>query len=239
MILKSKNRITFNFDWKSSVFFFFGFVLFTPIGTVSHEAGHYLVAQQYFKKPTLHYGYVVYGEWERQQEMNKWFTAHSDNEGNVFNEDSRKLESYRSQARRHGFYSTFGGPLQTMLFGTIGVLILYFRKKRRFKFLDWLAVFLAYFWSREVFIFLSLSLKFLINGTIAISSDEAVIAHYLETPLLVPAAIFGCLGIMILTYVTFMKIPIRKRFTFIVSGILGSIVGFILWLEILGPILMP
>ena len=239
MTFKLHDWVTFNFDWKRSVFILLGFVLFTPLGTLSHEAGHYLVAQQYFKKPTLHYGYVVYGEWKRQPEMNKWFAAHSDNEGKVFENNSNTLQSYRAQAQRHSFYSTLGGPLQTMIFGTIGLLILHFRKKKGFKLLDWLAVFLTYFWSREVFIFLSLGIKYLINGTIPISSDEVVIARYLRIPLLAPAAFFGCLGIIILTYVTFVKIPARNRFTFIVSGILGSAIGFVLWLDILGPIILP
>ncbi|WP_405370384.1 hypothetical protein [Nonlabens sp. Asnod2-A12] len=239
MSFKIQNYITINFNWKSSIYFLLAFVLFTPLGTVSHEAGHYLVAQRYFKKPTLHYGYVNYGEWKQQPEMNKWYSQHSDSDGQVYEEDIQTLEIYRKKAQRHGLYSTLAGPSQTMLFGTIGFLLLYFNNSDKFKFKNWIAVYLAYFWSREVFIFLSLVITRLLTGQIPLQSDEVVIAYYLKIPLLLPAAIFGLLGIIVLTYTTFNKIPIEHRFTFIISGIVGSFIGFILWLRFLGPIIMP
>lgn len=239
MTFKLQNWITFNFDWKSSLFFFLAFILFTSIGTVSHETGHYLIAQEYFKNPSIHYGSVSYGEWKKHQETKEWISHHSDSTGYVAKEHYAQFKKYPDLRRKHSFYSTLGGPIQTILFGTTGFLLLYFKKKKVFRIRDWLAVFLAYFWSREVYIFLILGVKYLFTSNVTKGNDEVKMAQYLELPLMLPAVILGILGLLVLIYVTFFKIPIDKRFTFIISGIMGSVCGFVLWMDILGPILMP
>ncbi|WP_301161956.1 hypothetical protein [uncultured Winogradskyella sp.] len=45
------------------------------------------------------------------------------------------------------------------------------------------------------------------------------------------------IGLLISCYVVFKIIPIKYRFTFIVSGLVGGISGFAIWLGFLGEAL--
>lgn len=49
----------------------------------------------------------------------------------------------------------------------------------------------------------------------------------------------GVIGLIIPLFVIFKFIPNRMRLTFILSGLLGGVIGFILWMNILGPKLLP
>jgi hypothetical protein len=46
-------------------------------------------------------------------------------------------------------------------------------------------------------------------------------------------------GIIVLTVVVFKFIPTQQRLTFIASGLIGGVSGYILWLHLLGQIIMP
>ena len=137
-----------------------------------------------------------------------------------------------------------GGPVQTILTGTIGFILLLFRRKKilenGMKILDWLYVFLSLFWLREVCNLTMSVASALLNGKKNyFGGDEKNIALMLEIPkgsIAIPLAI---IGLCIALFVIFKIIPKEKRLIFISSGFLGGIAGFILWLRILGPIVMP
>jgi hypothetical protein len=49
----------------------------------------------------------------------------------------------------------------------------------------------------------------------------------------------GIIGVIVLVIVTFKFIPKLQLMTFILSGIIGGVAGYLLWLEWLGPVIMP
>jgi hypothetical protein len=225
MLFKLPQLITLRFSWKNGLLFFLGFVLFTIIGTLSHEAGHYAIAKKYLKNPTLHYGYVSHGD--------EWKDDYKITESEPYSEETL------TELNKRYLLLTLGGPLQTILTGSMGLFILLLRRKKVFDWKNWVAVFLAYFWAREVYMFLFLGFDWMVKGSIPNAGDEVRIANYLNLPPFSIAAILGAIGIILLIYVTFKIIPLKDRLTFIISGLMGSIVGFIFWLGFAGPLLMP
>ncbi len=243
---------------KSLLILTIGFILFTVIGTVSHEYGHIIVAKSFGYETTLHYGSmnyypkgyledkdfievksltkdfvgIDYDSWpkeikEKTEEYNKILQKR------YWNEDSNK-----------GLLVTIGGPLQTMLTGTIGLLILLWRKKfiskNGMKPLDWLAIFLSLFWLREVFnLVTSIGGELMSPNGTWFGGDELYISQGLNLWNGTIPIILATFGIIISTYIIFKILPKKIRLTFILSGLIGGITGFILWMNIIGPNILP
>ena len=88
--------LTKDINIKLGVYLITGFILFTVVGTVSHELGHFFAAKALGHNARINYGYTYYGS----------------NVGHY-----------------HSFIITLCGPLQTIITGTTGfLLILYYRK---------------------------------------------------------------------------------------------------------------
>jgi hypothetical protein len=197
-----------HFDLKLFLLLVFGFIISTIIGTLSHEYGHYLVA--------IWLGYDA--------EINYAFTFWREHQG--------------AAAATHEFYIALGGPVMTMLTGSLGLLFLFiFRKKfyevEKLSFLQWLTVFISQFWLRQPANFLINVLKPFQSG------DEFKIAGYMGLPLWSVSLATALMGLSVFTYVVFRFIPLKQRFTFIVSGLIGGVLGYALWMNVAGPALMP
>lgn len=148
--------------------------------------------------------------------------------------------------RSDGFKVTLGGPFQTILTSILGLFILFVRRKKRahagFKIIDWLAVFLSLFWLRMTFNVIYGIVRSLWNGNPILTggrSDEIRIASYLELPDWTFSVSLGLMGLAIALYVVFGVVPKDKRLTFILAGLIGGMSGYFLWLEMIGPILIP
>jgi len=76
------------------------------------------------------------------------------------------------------------------------------------------------------------------NGTY-FGGDEARLARSLDVHLGTFAVPLFLIGIVIALWVIFKVLPLKHRFTFILSGLVGGSLGFILWMYILGPELLP
>lgn len=221
------------------------FILFTVIGTVSHEFGHLLVAKALGYKPVLHFAEVEYGRSALLDELEQVYATHSDQI--KANEDFPGKEAYEGKRKR--FMSemvmvTLGGPVQTCLTGTLGLLILLWRRKKwesgKLSFMDWLAAFLSLFWLREVFNLLTgLGSELLSPNGYYFGGDEYVITLYLELPPGLIAIPLALIGAVISVYDVFRVIPAHLRLTFILGGFLGSGAGFIGWMYWLGPLVLP
>lgn len=233
------NYITPQFLWKYFVVFALGFIIFTVVGTLSHEAGHYLIAKKYYKNPSFHYGSVSLSEWKEYDRFEKWYIAHCDSNKTIASEHKETYLNFQNRLKRHGFYTSIAGPVQTILFGTIGFVALLFRQKKRFGIKNWLLVFLTFFWARALFILITITVKWILIGKLSPHADEVKIATYLEWHPLSVALIFGIFASLILTYTLFKIIPLRYRFTFLSAGLVGSFLGFWLWFKLLGPIIIP
>lgn len=99
-------------------------------------------------------------------------------------------------------------------------------------------IFLTLFWLRQTANFSIWLIDYLSTGDLS-GPDEVYLAKKLELPYWLLMAITGVIGGVVLAIVVFKFIPLRQRFTFIVSGIFGGISGYLLWLELLGPVVMP
>lgn len=235
------------FSVKNFIVFSIAFILFTLIGTLSHEYGHIIVAKSLGYKTTLHYGSMNY---------QKYDTNINDTIIEIFGRNKLAIKNKKDFPEKVRFYAlvkkqqndsffiTIGGPIQTMLTGIIGFLILYKRNKItniNFSKIDWLSVFLALFWLRQLFnpIF-SFSKKFINGkGTYFGRSDETNIAKYLNLPIGSISLLLCFIGLIISLLVIFKFIPIRCRLTFIMSGLFGGSLGFYIWMYKIGPIILP
>ena len=199
------------------IYLIFAFILATIIGTLSHEAGHYLAAKSVGMDAQIHYAYT---HWEYPAGRVKEIT---DTERTLF---------------------ALGGPLQTMLTGIIGLILLHYSRKKiksqgKLKLKYWLYVFLALFWLRQVANLAVWIMVYLLWGSVSICGDEIRLAYYFNFPawsILVPTAI---IGFLVTVFVIFKYIPVLQRCTFIFAGLIGGLWGYYLWLMLLGPMIIP
>lgn len=243
---------------KSLLILTIGFILFTVIGTISHEYGHIIVAKSFGYETTLHYGsmnYLPKGYLEDKdviavRDLTKDYV---DIEYDSWPKDIKeKTEEYNNILQKRywnkksnsGLLVTVGGPLQTTLTGTIGLLILLWRRKSIYKnglkVLDWLAIFLSLFWLREIFnLVTSIGVELISPNGTWFGGDELYISQSLNLWSGTISLILATIGTIIAIYVVFRIIPKKIRLTFILSGFIGGIVGFILWMNIIGPKILP
>lgn len=203
---------------RAFLFFVLAFMICAVVGTVSHEYGHIVVAELLGYETELHYGSMDYV---------------SDRETSFF-----------EKAEHDGFAITLGGPVQTMLTGSIGLMILFFRKEAikvsGLGMYDWVGVFLSLFWLREVFNgAVGIGLGLLSGSGIYFGGDEAEISAALGLSQGALPLILGLAGLTISLYVIFRVVPSQMRNAFIGAGFIGATGGFILWMFIVGPVVLP
>ena len=202
--------MSLTFHFKCFFLFVLAFILFTAIGTITHELGHIAVAEFLGYSTTLYHDSMNYNSWEASE--------------------------------FHGFLVTLGGPLQTMLTGILGLVILRSRKNKRnttgFTLWDWLAVFLSLFWLREVFnVVMSVGMELMKPNGTYFGGDEAGLAWYLGIPHGTFAILFALIGLFVVFYIVFKVIPRNLRLIFIAGGLIGGVMGFVIWMNHLGPLL--
>jgi len=212
------NELNFKFYPLLFLIIVVSFILFTIVGTISHEYGHIIVANKLGYQTKLHYG------------STSWFKSYNPNEST----QKRQIDN---------FYITLGGPIQTISVGILGLIIVLIRKNRirqnqKLKLIDWAGIFLALFWLRELF---NLTLS-VISGSFQRGGtrlDEAKISLCLNLPIETMPIILGTIGLLIGCYIVFRIIPKNIRLTFILGGLVGGISGFVFWLYYLGPNILP
>jgi hypothetical protein len=201
-------------DKKLLLYLFLTFILFTIIGTLSHEFGHYAIAKILGYDAHIHYAFT---QWT-----------------------SRNNQYSQSDS----FYITLGGPLQTMLTGTFGLCLVYFNRKSFKKnieltFGQWTLLFLSLFWLRQTANFVIWFSSFTMSGQFSNQPDEIRLAKYLEIPNWSITSFTALIGLIVLITIVFQFIPSPKRLTFIFSGLFGGLLGYIIWLHGVGQILIP
>lgn len=246
--------LRFKFLPKFSIVIFCSFILFTIIGTLSHELGHIAVAKYLGYDTILDYGSMSwyqkgYLDDSTLQEINNLVDKYDYEAYTAWPAEIKlKVEAlsnvlddkYPLISEADNFNITLGGPLQTLLTSFIGLFILFFRLKKRkdqFKLVDWLAVFMALFALREVFNYVQALYGSLLFSESNFHGDEFRISRYLGFNEWVIPSVTLLLGLVISCYIIFKIIPIKYRFTFILSGLVGGVVGFALWFGGLGALL--
>jgi hypothetical protein len=223
------------------------FILFTVIGTLSHEYGHILVAKYYGFSTTLSSGSMNYNSdmiFDKLDSISELYKYEIQN-----NKDFPQKKMYNDLQKKSvvaPLYISIGGPAQTILVGMIGLIFLLIRKNiiknNGIKFIDWIGIFLSLFWLREVFnLATSLVYGLLIKNYNIFGGhgDEAGISNMLEIPEWIIPITLGVIGFGIAISVIFKFVPISKRLSFIIGGFIGGLLGFYLWIYVVGPKILP
>lgn len=239
--------VPFTFQTKLFLYLSLAFMAFAVIGTLSHEGGHYIAARYYGYEAKINYAMTSYGN--KANNTNKellaiWQRNQYAIENKLPFSEQTKLDSLKSVAKREHIIMTLGGPLQTMLTGTIGfLLLLVYRKQYEGKpaltVKQWFFVLLSLFWMRQLFNLISGLLSSPATGITGIHSDEVKLALTFGWPAMVLYYITGGIAAILLVIILFKFIPLQQRLTFITASIVGGVGGSIFWLYSIGPMLMP
>ncbi len=230
---------------KSIFIFSTVFILFTVIGTISHEYGHIAVARMLGYNTVLHYSSMNYSLAPLNEKI---IRIYYENESSIINgndfEAKEQYESLIEKRRTDILIVSIGGPIQTIITGIFGLLIIFWRRNKiksdGLKLIDWLAVFLSLFWLREVFnLIMSISHEIISPNGTYFGGDELKISKILNLWQGSVSIILGLTGLAISLFIIFRIVPYKLRLTFIISGLIGGIAGFILWMDIIGPIIIP
>ena len=239
--------ITLHFYPKLFLALFIGFILCTIIGTVSHELGHAAVTASQGRSFTVHYESMSPGRPLCLNELNAEYEKNKDkiNQDTPSPEKDAYLKFRKSLAKKYkqeDLHMRLGGPLQTMITGTVGLMLLWLSRKKTpgatsLSFNQWLFVLLGFFWSRQPAILLQ-KIYFKSIGHNG-HGDEENIARHLHLNEWSVITLWGITGAFVLLWITFYAIPTKQRVTFITAGLSGSILGAYIWLSLLGPVLLP
>ena len=249
-VLKSlsmlKRFLEYVFDLRLFVLLTFGFITFTVIGTISHESGHYAMARHFGFQADIHYSFtnVHLDQKEGQFFRVTWIRYKSQIKANKTFPEKERYDRIVNQYKRAGIWITFGGPLQTMLTGTIGlIMMIIFRRSflssERLSFWLWIIVFITLFWLRQTTNFIMAIFSSIVQGSIRSFGDETYLAKYYNSPVWLISAITALIGVTILVVVIFKFIPVKQRLTFITAGLFGGVTGYIFWLVVFGKMIMP
>jgi hypothetical protein len=196
---------------KPFLLFSLGFIISIPIGTLSHEYGHILVAKYFGFETVLHHASVSYDD-----------------------------SAFVGDPSFHQLLISWGGPISTILVGSFSFFFLLRRDEELFYWEDWLFVFGSLFWLRMPINLLHSVLGELIspNGSY-FGGDEQYISNILDLPAGFLPITFALLGLAISSFVIFRIMPKTYRNSFLLSGFIGGGFGYFFWMSWLGPILLP
>lgn len=217
----------------------------TIVGTLSHEYGHAAVAKYFGYEVSVSYGYMTWHNIEVSSFMESTYLEYCDEiEAGLDFPKKEKFQSVMKETSENGFWITLGGPIQTMLVGTIGFFLLIFNRKKFRKsdtlsISQWIMVFLALFWLRQPTNLFTAFLQYVIHDRFLLGGDEIVLALHLEWAVWSIITFTAMIGAAVLIVVVFYIVPSIKRITFLLAGLCGGIVGYLLWLKWIGPLVLP
>lgn len=222
----------------------FAFIVFTAIGTISHEYGHIAVAKSFGYSTELHYASMRYHSKlkERLWQLSK--IRENAIRNNHEYAEKQEYQEVLMEMREKDLLIRIGGPLQTIITGTLGLVFLSWRKKKiehdGMQRKDWLALFLGLFWLRELFnLAVSMSYGILSKSGKYFGGDEKNIALALNLWEGTIPILLAAMATLALYYLVFIILPRRERPNLIIAGVIGGLLGYYLWLHILGPVILP
>lgn len=230
-------------DYKLLLFLTLTFILMTVIGTLKHELGHYSVAKYLGYEASINYKSV---NWDNK--LNEYYKKVYEMYPNEIknNLDFPGKETFLRRLNKYqkdNFWITLGGPFQTMLTGTIGLLLLLaYRNKlvtsSKITLIGWTLIFVSLFWLRQVANLFMAVITFIKNGQLSAKGDEAKLSLHLEINIWTIQIITGLCGLIVLLIILRL-LPRKIIVTFLISGLTGGILGYYLWLIKFGKYIMP
>ena len=233
------------FDMKLFLLLSFSFIIFTIIGTVSHELGHYTVAKSLGYSASISYSYTYWQDLKTDPFTDSLFSKYPNEiKLNKAFPNKEKFDKIENEKFNNAFLITLGGPIQTMLTGTIGLFLLLKQRKKiitknKINLYQWLCIFLTMFWLRQLANALVWVSYYFINGKFSLHGDEIRTALFLNLSKEIFIFSTAAIAFAILIFIIFKIIPSYKRIAFILAGLFGGIFGYLFWLVWVGPILMP
>lgn len=229
------------FQKKKVAFFSLCFVFLTIFGTLSHELGHIVVAKFLNYDTVLHFSST---EWNSEIKENivKFYLK---NQSLVEHRQSFLNSTLYYKKLDKLYYDEFlivlGGVILTTVVGTVSFLLLiYFKNKKVSKIQFWSLVFLSLFWSRQIFnLFKGILQHNLKKSNSLFWGDELKIASYLNLYEGTLSIVLALIAFAIIAFIVFKVIPLRHRLSFIIAAFTGSLIGYILWMGIIGPFFLP
>ena len=240
---------------KNKIKFFFTIIFLSivtvPVGTITHEFGHYFFAKIIGEEPVIKYNmteipkYSIISEKVSNEVNSKLNCANKKLLENASFEwySIGTLLSKETNKEYMNFLNglkiiAIGGPFVTILLGSFGFLFLLFRCRGKSIVFDYLNIFLVFtslFWLREIFGFIQVVFSMNIHQTY---TDELIIARLYKLPLLSLISFLALIGFFVFSIVIY-KIENNLRKVFVTALFLGSFTGYLIWFYILGPSLMP
>ena len=237
--------LTLKFDIKLFLLLVIAFIVSTILGTVSHEFGHFTVAKYLGYSSTVSYGYTNWDDNKTRPFIDSTFSKFpKEIQTNIDFPRKNEFDIIQHKQMKDDFWISLGGPVQTMLTGTLGIFLLMAQRRKILKtqkinFYQWFCIFLSLFWLRQFANLATWIIGYFLKGKFSLNGDEIGLAISLGLPKGTLVILTAIVGLLILVYVIFKVIPIDKRTTFISAGFFGGIFGYVFWLYWVGPIIMP
>lgn len=221
-----------------------GFFIGIIIATIVHEYGHFFTAKLLGYDARVSYGYTT---WKNTVYNDFVDTLTRDERIKIrTNKYFPRKDDYTAMIKRikdENFLITLGGPLLTIIIGTIGfVVALINRKSFNGEILSqkqWVLIFTALFWLRETDNYVMDLLFTVSRGRFPYGNDETILARYLEVDTWLISFVLALAGFIVVLIIYKRFIPDESKTTFLLAGLVGGLGGLLLWLFILGPIFMP
>ena len=133
--------MTKRFDLRLFIILFFAFIVMTIIMTLTHEFGHFIAGILLGHDFTMNFESIHY-----------------------ISPDPNKVLSWTEN-----FWIAFGGPFETMLTGTIGLILLFFSRKsfykvERLSMKQWILILITLFWYRQIIVLAFTIINFFLSG---------------------------------------------------------------------------
>jgi hypothetical protein len=211
-------------DERGLFFSLTGAFIIALIGLVlSHELGHYFASLSYGYRPKISYAYTDFG-------FPKTVSASG-------------VVSFDVPIE-HQIWILAVGPIVTIGIGTIGFILLFiFRRPfRRHEILtigEWALVIVSFSWLRPLVNFSRWMLTIEIFNNLSLKSDEMKIAYLLGWPQWSIFIFSAVAAAIIFLIVIFKFIPLKQRQTLLLAMLVGGAIGHLLWIDCLGPIILP
>lgn len=243
--VENMTALPFNFDKRLFIWLTISFIIATVIGTLTHEGGHYTVAKYFGYDAHINYMATRWTDTEEDKFLQSICKKYSKEleTGEKFPE-LEKFNQVSATHRRHSLWIMLGGPFETMFTGTLGLSLCFsfrqsFHKTAKLSFVQWLLVFVSLFWLRQTANATVWVGQYILTGKLLQAGDEIYLAYRLHLPEWIPITVTALIGAAVLAIIIFKFVPLKQRVTFIASGLVGGIAGYILWLEWLGKYIMP
>ena len=221
-----------------------GFLTAAIIATIVHEYGHFFTAKYLGYQARVSYGYTT---WTNPGYSDFFESLTRDERIKIrTNEYFGKKEEYEELMKRikdEAFYITLGGPVLTMIIGSLGLILAFANRKTfdggQLSIKKWLIVFTAFFWIRQPANYILDLLVTIQQGRFPGRNDEVILSRYLGFDSWTVSFVLAVIGLGVVWMVYKKFVPDIDKTTFLLAGLLGGLGGYLSWLFIFGPVFMP